>query len=115
MEDVVDLVEEVVIGVESIHSSRGEGVFVCEFWLMNLHHVVWCEDVFVEVCRFFRVLVPRGFHCAEVQPVCLVLHEVEVPKQNGGVGVGVLDVLSNVFLVGRSALVCARGQRCSRC
>ena len=93
---MIDLVERVVVGIKSIQYGRGEGVLVRELWLVDMHHVVWGEDVLVEVCGFFGLFVSGVFHGAEVHPVRLVFHDVEVPQKDGGVGAGVLDVSPDV-------------------
>ncbi len=41
-------------------------------------------DLWVEVFSFFLVDVPTVLHGGDVQPVCVLFHEVEVPGQDGG-------------------------------
>ena len=78
VETVVDLVEWVVVNVETVEFCRGCGRFVCVVWLGSLDECVWVDDGLLKEVGFSCVFCPRGVHGVEVDAVGVVFHKVEV-------------------------------------
>ncbi len=87
MEDVFQLFEGVVDGVDSVQLGGRDRRLLHVVWLVDRMHFARGDDEGFQEMEVVVVVVARVFHGAEVDPIFRFLHAVEVTREDRGVGV----------------------------